>query len=236
MPEQKDKVYQFASLSDYSLKQRVLIRLADRAFYFLIRIIGATIRFQTEGSEYVDAIASSGHKPIYATWHDRIFVGTYYLRDSGIIFLTSQSFDGEYIARFLRRLGFGAVRGSSTRGGSRALVDMIRLQKRGFAVGFTVDGPKGPRHVLKPGPVMVARKTGDPILPFIITPKRFFTVSSWDKLIIPMPFTRAVSIYGEPIYVPRDADNDVNEKKLSELQNGLESLEQRADDWRGSRG
>lgn len=224
VPEQKDKIYQFAPLDKYSFGKRLLIRLADIAFYFLILAVGSTIRFQAGDEKSLESIVSLGKHPIYVTWHDRIFLGTYYLRGRGITFLTSQSFDGEYIARFLQRFGFGAVRGSSTRGGSRALVEMIRKQKAGISTGFTVDGPKGPRYVAKSGPLMVAKKTGDPILPFIITPKRYFTVNSWDKLIIPFPFTQATMTYGEPIFISDNADETVSSETLAGLQSSLDRL------------
>lgn len=95
-------------------------------------------------------------------------------------------------------------------------------------MGFTVDGPKGPRHVAKSGPVMVAKKTGDPILPFIITPKRSIIANSWDKMIIPFPFTRATMTFGEPIFVPDDADDTVIKEKLAELQASLDELVERS--------
>src|SRR6201999_1234416 len=106
------------------------------AFYTLIKSVGSTMRFETEGEEYLDSLKSDGKLPIYAVWHDRIFAGTYYLQGSGTVFLTSQSFDGEYIARFLQRFGYGVIRGSSTRGGSRGVVEMIRGMARGLAMGL----------------------------------------------------------------------------------------------------
>src|SRR5205085_12343826 len=150
--------------------------------------IGLTTRLEVSGRENLQQIEANGEIPIYATWHDRIFLGTYFLRNRGIVFLTSSSFDGEYIARFLRRFGFGVIRGSSTRGGARALVEMVREMKRGLPMGFTIDGPKGPRYLVKSGAAMLAKKTSNPILPFIVTPRRFFTINSWDRLQIPIPF------------------------------------------------
>jgi len=231
VPNEIEKVYTFATLSQYSLKQRVLIRAADWAFYILIKLIGATVRFETQGKEHLDAIENAGNVPIYAVWHDRIFLGTYYLRGSRIVFLTSQSFDGEYIARFLQRFGYGAIRGSSTRGGARGLVEMIRGMRQGLPMGFTVDGPKGPRHEAKPGALLLAKKTGNPVLPFILQPRRFWTLNSWDKLQIPRPFTRAVFIYGKPITVETHAsDNDIR-LKTEELQGELDRLVNRSNDW-----
>ncbi|MEP7211688.1 MAG: lysophospholipid acyltransferase family protein [Acidobacteriota bacterium] len=227
-----DKLYTFASLSPYSPRQRITIKAADLAFYSLIRSIGNTVKFEVEGIANLESIRSTGRTPIYATWHDRIFLGTYFLRDQGIVFLTSQSFDGEYIARFLQRFGFGVVRGSSTRGGARGLAQMVRELKRGAAMGFTVDGPKGPRYEAKPGPVILAKKTGEPILPFIIEPSGFSTVGSWDKLQIPHPFARARVIFGKPIYVSETAGDEELDRKLRELQASLDDLTEQGIEWR----
>ncbi|HUR98617.1 MAG TPA: DUF374 domain-containing protein, partial [Pyrinomonadaceae bacterium] len=154
MPDETGKVYELESLDKYSFRERLLIRLADRTFYLAIRLIGATIRWETVGQENLDRVAECGGQPIYCLWHDRIFAGTYYLRDRGIVVITSQSLDGEYIARFLKRFGFGTVRGSSSRGGVKALVEMIRHMRRGLPMAFTVDGPRGPRYVAKTGPLL----------------------------------------------------------------------------------
>jgi lysophospholipid acyltransferase (LPLAT)-like uncharacterized protein len=227
-----DKVYRLAPLESYSFGNRLAIRIAGLAFYFLIKIIGSTLRFETEGEEHLASIESAGKLPIYVLWHDRIFAGTYYLRNRGIVFLTSQSFDGEYIARFIQRFGYGVIRGSTTRGGSRGLVEMIRGMTRGLAMGFTVDGPKGPRYVAKPGPILLAKKTGNPIIPFILESNRYWTIKSWDRLQIPLPFTRALMIYGEPIYVSDTASETELNEKLGELQNGLDLLVERGREWR----
>jgi lysophospholipid acyltransferase (LPLAT)-like uncharacterized protein len=228
VPAQNEKVYSFASLSGYSLKQRLMVRAADLAFYAVITLIGITVRFRVSGNEHLEQTTSAGPPPIYAAWHDRIFLGTWFFRGRGIVFLTSQSFDGEYIARFLQRFGYGAIRGSSTRGGTAALVEMIRGVRRGLPMGFTVDGPKGPRHVAKSGAVLLAKKTGSPILPFVIEPKRFFSVNSWDRLQIPIPFTAAQVIIAEPITVPGDASPEAIEEKLAELQLTLDTITERA--------
>lgn len=230
MPE---KVYNFAPLSRYSLKERVLIRLADAAFYVLIRAIGWTIRFKVEGWEHFEAIERAERLPIYAFWHDRIFAGTYFFRNRGIVVITSQSLDGEYIARFIQRLGYGSVRGSSTRGGVGALVEMIRLMRSGLAMAFTVDGPRGPRYVAKTGAVLLAKKTGNPLMPFVVECSNFWTVKSWDRLQIPKPFTRARVIIGEPIYVPEDAGNEAVEAARQKLQETLDQLVERGRKWRG---
>jgi lysophospholipid acyltransferase (LPLAT)-like uncharacterized protein len=226
-----EKVYLQASLSNYSIWQRFLIILADWAFYGLIKLIGWTISFDVHGKEALQSIEHSGKVPIYAVWHDRIFLGTYFLQKQGIVFLTSRSFDGEYIARFLHRFGFGVIRGSSNRGGVKALVEMVRGIKQGLPMGFTVDGPKGPRYEVKPGVVMLAGKSGNPILPFIVTPKRYFTINSWDKLQIPIPFTRALVSFGDPIEIGSDGSV---ETQISRVQSVMDRLVQKGEDWRNS--
>ena len=227
----KPTPYKQTSLARFQLKERIAIGLADLAFYGAIRLIGMTLRYQTEGWEHFEAIQAAGKVPIYTFWHDRIFAGTYFFRDRGIVVMTSESKDGEYIARFIKRLGYGAIRGSSTRGGSKALVEMIRAMRDGMPTAFTADGPRGPRYVAKPGPVFLAKKTGDPILPFVTECKNYWTVKSWDRMQIPRPFSKVKIFIAEPLYV--GADDEV-EPKLSELQTSLDNLVTRGESWRKS--
>jgi lysophospholipid acyltransferase (LPLAT)-like uncharacterized protein len=234
MDEKIQQVFKPAELADYSLKQRLTIRLAAFAFFLLIKAICRTVRFETTGAQHLEAVESDGKVPIYTVWHNRIFLGTYYLQNRRIVVITSQSFDGEYIARFLTRFGFGTVRGSSTRGGVGALVEMIRLMKKGLATAFTIDGPKGPRYVAKSGACLLAKKTGNPILPFSVEAEKFWTIGSWDKLQIPKPFTRARFFYAEPIFVANNANDEEIEKKREELQNKLDELVELGEQWRES--
>jgi lysophospholipid acyltransferase (LPLAT)-like uncharacterized protein len=227
-PTKVGRAYTFADLSRYSLKQRLTIRAADLVFFLLIKMIGGTIRWQVEGWENWEAASGEGQIPIYTFWHNRVFLATYFWRRRRIVVMTSQSFDGEYIARFIQRFGYGAARGSSTRGGVGAIVEMVRLMRAGSPTAFTIDGPKGPRYVAKMGAVLLAKKTGHPILPFTITPKSFWTISkSWDHSQIPKPFTRARVRIAAPIFVPPDADEIVLEAKREELQRALDEINQR---------
>lgn len=147
--------------------------------------------------------------------------------------MTSQSFDGEYIARFIRRFGYGVARGSSTRGGVGAVVEMVRLMRAGCPTAFTIDGPKGPRYVAKMGAVLLAKKTGNPILPFTITPARFWVArKSWDRFRVPKPFTRARVDIATPILVPDDASEDVLAAKRDELQRALDEIDLAGGEWR----
>jgi hypothetical protein len=215
----------FADLSDYSFKQRLTIRAADIAFYALINIIGRTTRFSVEGWEHWEAaMREGGRRPIYAFWHNRVFLATYYFRRRGIVVMTSRSFDGEYIARFIQRFGYGAARGSSSRGAVGALVEMVKLVRQGRPAGFTIDGPRGPRYVAKMGAVLLAKKTGAPVLPFTVNAGRYYAAPSWDGFQVPYPFTRARVRIAAPIHVPPDADEAVLEAKRVELQRALDSL------------
>ena len=227
--------YEFADLSKYSFKDRLLIRAADAAFYVVIKLLGATIRFEVEGWQNFEAASRDDSLPIYCFWHNRIFLGTYFWRKRQIIVMTSQSFDGEYIARFIQRFGYGAARGSSTRGAIGAMIEMVRLMRAGRATGFTVDGPRGPRYEAKMGPIVLAKKTGHPVLPFTISVKSFWEIrSTWDRTQIPKPFTRARVIIAPPIYVPADADDDALNAKRDELQRTLDALVQEGERWRAS--
>lgn len=222
--ERVARAYRFADISRYTFKQRLAIRAADVAFYVLIKLLGSTTRFRVEGWEHWREAAREGRLPIYTFWHDRIFLGTYFWRGRRIVVMTSQSFDGEYIARFIQRFGYGAARGSSTRGGVGALVEMARLVRNGCPSAFTIDGPRGPRHEAKMGAILLAKKTGQPVLPFSVDAESFWEVKSWDRFQIPKPFTRAVVRIAAPIYVPSDASEALLNEKRDELQRALDEV------------
>lgn len=232
--ESVERAYKFAPLSAYPLKKRLLIRAADLLFYVLINLIGRTARFEVEGWERHEEITARGELPIYNFWHERIFLTTYWWRRRRIVVMTSQSFDGEYIARFIQRFGYGAARGSSTRGGVGAVVEMARLMRAGCTTAFTIDGPKGPPRVAKMGSVLLAKKTGQPVLPVTMALRRYWTVPSWDAFQIPQPFTRAKVFVAPPIYVAADADEAALEAKRDELQRALDELDRRTDEWRAA--
>ncbi|PYS64612.1 MAG: hypothetical protein DMF74_06540 [Acidobacteria bacterium] len=228
-----NRAYTFANLSSYSLKDRLLIRGADLVFFLLIKLIGRTIKFEIEGWDNWEAASRDGKIPIYTFWHNRVFLATYFWRRRGIVVMTSQSFDGEYIARFIQRFGYGAARGSSTRGATGAIVEMVRLMRTGCPTAFTIDGPKGPRYVAKMGAVLLAKKTGNPILPFTITARKSWEAKkSWDGFQTPKPFTRARVDIARPIYVPSDATDEVLEAKRDELQGALDQINQQGEEWR----
>jgi len=146
--------------------------------------------------------------------------------------MSSRSRDGEYIARFIQRFGYGAARGSSSRGAGRALAEMVECLESGIDVAFTIDGPRGPVYVAKDGAVILARHTGHAILPFHITMKRYIEAPSWDRLQIPMPFSRAVMLIGEALFVDRGGPEDEARSKQALLQSTLDRLRAEGEVWR----
>jgi lysophospholipid acyltransferase (LPLAT)-like uncharacterized protein len=236
-----DHLLSFKPLSKYSFKERMIIRGVDIGLYSVISGIGRTVSFgkiegwkelDLEGFETFDEAFARMPPSINAFWHNRLFLMTWFWRDyeSGIV--VSDSFDGEYIARTAQRFGFPVIRGSSTRGGSRALKQMVRAARSGLRMSLTVDGPRGPRYKVKSGIILLAAKTGFPIVPMLPEAKRFWTVNSWDKLQIPMPFTKAKMFVGEPIFVSEeDVEVRLGEKR-NELQAGLDRLVQKGERWR----
>ena len=149
-----------------SRRKRFEIAAISAVGYRLIQMLGGTLRWRIEGFEHFEAIAAAGHQPIMAFWHGRILPATYYFRRRGIVVITSENFDGEWIARIIERFGFGTARGSSSRGGLKALLQLTREMTAGKPAGFTVDGPRGPARVAQPGAVWLAKATGNPVLPF----------------------------------------------------------------------
>ena len=230
-----EKAYAPSDLSSYSFTERLMIRAIGLALYCVMKLLGSTLKFEVEGWENLEAASAGGKLPIYTTWHDGVFLSTYFWRGRGIVVMSSRSFDGEYTGRLIKRFGYGTVRGSSTRGHTGATIEMIRLIRAGCPVGFMIDGPKGPRHVAKMGAVLIAKKAGQPILPFTIEPAKAWEIrKSWDQTQIPKPFTRARVIIAPPIYMEADAAADVLNAKRDELQRALEALGQKGEQWRAS--
>ena len=192
-----------------------------------MRALGATYRWRTEGLEHYDAIVASGRQPILAFWHGRILPATYFFRNRRIVVMISLNFDGEWIGRTIQRFGYDVARGSTSRGGARALVQMRRELARGKPVGFARDGPRGPARVAPPGAVFLAGATGHPILPFHFEADRFWSAGRWDRTQVPKPFARVALAVGEPIAVP-DTDEPTIEASRVELERSLLALEARA--------
>jgi lysophospholipid acyltransferase (LPLAT)-like uncharacterized protein len=197
--------------------------------YWVIKVVGCTIRWKSEGDCHLDDIYKSGNRAIFTFWHGRIFPSTYYWRNRGIVVMTSMNRDGEAIAQCIQRFGYGVARGSSSRGGFRALAQMARDIRQGRDTAFTIDGPRGPRYVAKQGPVLLALKTGAAIFCFHISMKHKIQLNSWDEFQIPLPFTEAFVLKAPPIWVPPDASEAHLRGLHDQMQATLDDLRKQGD-------
>jgi lysophospholipid acyltransferase (LPLAT)-like uncharacterized protein len=215
-----------------SLWRRIQIPLIAAAVYGVIRLIGPTLRLEVVGIHNAIQIPRGGEPAIGAFWHRCIFSAAWTWRHRGIVVLNTVNFDGQWTRRVIEKLGFGTAQGSSTRGAIEGLADMARSLETGHHVALTIDGPRGPRYVAKPGAVILARRTGKPISVFYIAPKRAYTFKkAWDLFQVPYPFTRTVMFVAPPIRVPAEADSDAMKVKQAEVQAALENVRDLADSW-----
>jgi lysophospholipid acyltransferase (LPLAT)-like uncharacterized protein len=190
----------------------------------IIEALGGTYDWRVQGLEHLTGLRASGKAPIHAFWHGRVLSATLFFRDRGIIVITSENFDGEWIARIIGRFGYGTARGSSSRGGARALVQLRRELAAGRPVAFTLDGPRGPARVAQPGALWLAGATGHPVLPFHIEADRAWTTRSWDRHQVPKPGATLSVAIGEPLFVPNTDEATVEAARMC-LEERLRSLE-----------
>lgn len=210
-----------------SLKRLQVAAIAGLG-YPLISLLGRSLRWRVEGLQHYDAILAAGRQPVMAFWHGRILPATYYFRRRGIVVITSENFDGEWIARIIERFGYGTARGSTSHGARKAALRLVREMRAGRPAGFTVDGPRGPARMMQPGAVWLARATGNPVLPFHLEASSYWSVRSWDRTQIPKPFSTVALVVGEPVYVPSDAGPDELEAARADVERRLRELEARA--------
>ena len=218
-----------AEAGGFGLVTRLKIRLVSLLGYWAIRLVGCTLRWQVEGAEHLQSIYAAKKNVIYTFWHGRIFLGTYFFRNRGIVVMSGYNKDARTMARVIERFGYGIARGSSTRGAKRAVVTMLREIRRNKDLAFSIDGPRGPRYVAKPGAVWIAAKTGAAILPFHMSPERRWVINSWDQFHIPKPFSRVLVLMGAPIYVKQHADEIELGQSQQILQKSLEDMLHRGD-------
>lgn len=218
----------------YSVIQRIRFSLVAAVVSVLLRLIGGTLRSTMSfDADSIDPELTQFHGRIFPFWHRCVLPATYLFRNRNLAVMTSRSNDGEYIAGVIQKFGYTAVRGSSSRGGATALLALrTLLQNNGSAV-FTVDGPRGPRYVAKRGPILLASMTGKPIIPFYVAVKRAWILDSWDRFVIPKPFSRIHTHFGAKIYVSPNVDDDSIERYRLEMQAGLEKATRTAEERLG---
>jgi lysophospholipid acyltransferase (LPLAT)-like uncharacterized protein len=211
-----------------SRSKRLQVALIPRLGIPLIKLLGTTLAWRAEGAAHYETVLRSGRQPIMAFWHGRILPATLYFQRRGIIVITSENFDGEWIARIIERFGYGTARGSSSRGAVRALVQLKRRMAAGSPAAFTIDGPRGPARVAQPGAIFLAKITGNPIIPFHIESARYWVLRSWDRTQIPKPWSNVAIAIGEPLEVPAAASDEDLESYRRALEDRLGQLERRA--------
>jgi len=199
--------------------------------YCIARVLSATLRVRMVGEEHLRAAQEAGKGVILVSWHGRTFLPITRYRNKGYWAIVSTSRDGEYQNRLFQRFGIKTVRGStSARGAIQSVLTLTKHLKAGATAAFTPDGPRGPSHVVQPGAIFLAQKSGSPIIPAGISayPRRL--LRAWDRYMIPLPFARVVWIYGEPIYIPADAKSDEDQRLWAErVGAAITALEEQAE-------
>jgi lysophospholipid acyltransferase (LPLAT)-like uncharacterized protein len=212
--------------------QRFEIAVLGWLAAWVVRLIGRSLRWEVHGWEHWDAVQAPGKRLVYAFWHSEIFAAMWFWRNRGIVVMSGYNFDARLTARVIQKHGYEIARGSASRGAARALVSMVRAMQRGHDTAFTIDGPRGPRHVAKAGAVMLAKATGAPIVCFHIHLARAWVFrKSWDRTEIPRPFSRAATFFAPPIMVSKDADPAELGRKLAEVQAALDRLVRQGEEW-----
>ncbi len=207
----------------FTLRQRIVLRVIIFLGHSIIRLIGPTFRVSVSYEE--GAQQTPDQRPLVASfWHSCMIPATYIFRDMGIRVMSSDSYDGQYMGRIIHKFGFVAVKGSSSRNAVRALLGLRRALEEGWTVAFTLDGPRGPRHKVKPGPVALARSSGLAMTMFHAAVDKAWVLNSWDRLMIPKPFSRVLVRFGKLIRVPEGATDEDVERYTGELQASLDRV------------
>ena len=212
----------------FTFAERVKLALISFFGYWAVRLIGSTLRYEIS-AETEEGLREPVHPGIFAFWHRCAIPATYPWRNQRFAVLTSRSFDGEYIARIIRRFGHEPVRGSSSRGGTEALLELQRVIEQGRSAVFTIDGPRCPVYVAKRGATALSRLTGERIVPFYVAVEKHWTLRSWDRMIVPKPFSRVHARAAAAIRVPRNADDATFDRCHAELQAALERIRDAAE-------
>lgn len=229
MPPDTTDTPDAASPRTLPLRDRFFATLLSWIVPAIVRLIGLTLRYEgppRDASAEENSLTRIDdlYPGIFVFWHRCVLPSMWLFRNQNLAVITSESRDGEYIARVISKMGFVPVRGSSSRGGRRALHEMRQLVSDGGGVAFTIDGPRGPRYVAKRGPVMLARITGIPIIAFYIALDRAWVLNTWDRFVIPKPFARMYIRGAKKIYVPADADDATLDRCYAEMQAALDRV------------
>ena len=219
-----------AASEQFSFRQRIALAVVPRLVCSLLSVVGRTWRFETIAEEGATPLpfGAGAAAEIFCFWHQCVLPCTFYFRRTGATIIVSQSFDGELIARTLELFGYKTVRGSSSRGAREGLLGLKSVIESGRPAIFTADGPRGPIFSTKPGPIKLAALTGARIGAFHLQPRRALSLHSWDRFLVPMPFTRIAVSWSRWTKVPADlAESDV-ERQREQLNAALERARKNA--------
>ena len=212
-------------------KKKILYYLATKFGWLLMLGLGKLLFIKEKGRHHLNKILKEKANFIYVSWHGRMTIPIYIHRREGICPMVSLHADGEMIAQTMYKLGFRPVRGSSTRGGKQAFYEMVDMISQGVVGAMIPDGPQGPRHHFKPGTIYIAQQTNAYLLPMTFSSNKNIVFKSWDKFMLPLPFSKVIVLYGKPIKVPQH----ISSRKLVVLKNEFEQqmikLEQQADEY-----
>jgi lysophospholipid acyltransferase (LPLAT)-like uncharacterized protein len=216
-------------VNPWTWKDKILLAIVPFFGSLALRFLSLTIRKKTMYGQRFQKFRDQGQPIIAAFWHQRLLMMPFFPRPGRTGMLISQHRDGEIIARLIRHLGIDSVRGSTTRGALSALRGMVRFYREGGNLAITPDGPQGPKDVVQPGVIELARLTGSPIFPITYGASGKRSLPSWDRFIIPLPFCRVVFIWGEPVWVSPDSKREEMEEKRFLLQDRLRQITEEAD-------
>ena len=207
-----------------SLPSELRFRTAGILGQGMLAGLFATVRRRVRGDEHYLRFRRAGEPVVFVFWHGRMLPLVYHHRDEGAVVLVSEHADGEYIARVLRRHGFGTVRGSSTRGAVKGLKGLIRAARDGHDLGITPDGPRGPAEEFKWGALVAAQTTGLPVIPVSAGASAAWHFESWDRFMVPRPLSVVRIAYGPPRWIERKASESDVRRHARELEAELRRL------------
>ncbi len=209
--------------------RRIRPYLLGKPLFWVIRLIGSSLKLEIRGWEKYEGVGNA----VIAGWHGRSFLALLFFRNKGLYVMTSLSRDGQIQTKIFENFGFQAIRGSSSRGGAKALAESIRTLKKGGVLAMTPDGPRGPAGRIQPGVMMMSKKSGAKLIPTGLASEKRWVLSTWDKYMLPKPFSRAVIIFGDAVVVPPDADDAKLEECRRELERRVHEVQREADGLMG---
>jgi lysophospholipid acyltransferase (LPLAT)-like uncharacterized protein len=212
------------------LWRRLKIRIIPPIAYFIVRAVGATLRIKTEGYERYSDLQTGA---IFAGWHGRTFIPAVFFRNKGVWTIISQSRDGQMQNWIFTKLGFKTIRGSTGRGGVKAAAESIRVLKQGATMAFTPDGPRGPSGVVQGGIMLMAKKSGAALVPVGVSARWRVRMPTWDRYVAPLPFSKCVMVFGDAIFVSKDASDEEVESARQSLERAITELQKKADESHG---